>query len=496
MRELLEQLEENKNVRQNLSRLRQEIKTDGNKNVFLEWLDGREGILSAFLSHEDAKTRKNAALLLGAVGKAEFLPLLYSAYQAETQMFVKSSYLTAMENYDCTQYESQLRERMTQLTGMAIEEENKKHGAEEIRQLSTLLLSVEGVKTHRFTGDDRAYDIILLTNRNFQEVTLAQLRERCPLAKAKVFGPGIMARVPDLNWAGDIRTYQELLFVVGGLKTCPMDAEQAGSVIGAPELIDFLENSHEGRAPFYFRVELKSKMEEGKRGAFAKRLAAEIERASGRKLVNTTSNYELELRLIENKEGSFNVLVKLFTKRDERFSYRSHFLPSGIRPYYAALAVELARKYLKEGARVLDPFCGTGTMLIERYKAVKADTSYGVDIQAEAIEKARDNTRRAGQLIHYINRDFFDFTHEYLFDEIITDMPFQIGRVREGEIEAVYRRFFQKVSGLLKEDGVILLYSHDKKMVRQYSGNHGFRIVEEWEISMREGTYVFVLKSV
>ena len=46
-------------------------------------------------------------------------------------------------------------------------------------------------------------------------------------------------------------------------------------------------------------------------------------------------------------------------------------------------------------------------MLIERYKAVKASSTYGVDIQEDAIVKARINTRAAGQIIHYIKPGLF-----------------------------------------------------------------------------------------
>jgi tRNA G10 N-methylase Trm11 len=97
---------------------------------------------------------------------------------------------------------------------------------------------------------------------------------------------------------------------------------------------------------------------------------------------------------------------------------------------------------MKEGAQVLDPFCGAGTMLIERHKAVRAYTSYGVDIQEDAVRKARKNTEAAGMAAHYINRDFFQFRHDYLFDEVITDMPFQMGHVTEEEIYGLYLRFF------------------------------------------------------
>ena len=41
---------------------------------------------------------------------------------------------------------------------------------------------------------------------------------------------------------------------------------------------------------------------------------------------------------------------------------------------------------------------------------------------------------------HYINRDFFQFRHDYLFDEVITNMPFQMGHVTEAREAGLYLR--------------------------------------------------------
>ena len=148
---------------------------------------------------------------------------------------------------------------------------------------------------------------------------------------------------------------------------------------------------------------------------FVKKLSGQIEKLSGRKLINSTTNYEVELRLIENKEGNCNMRVKLFTLRDERFSYRREVISMSIRPVNAALTVALAKEYMKKDAQVLDPFCGVGTMLIERHKAVPANTSYGLDILEEAVDKAKINTEAAHQVIHYINRiSFASHTSIYL----------------------------------------------------------------------------------
>lgn len=495
IKETWNQVLKNQDVRQNLSKLRQEVKEGRGREEFISYLAGENDVLAGFLESEDAKTRKNVVLLMGDIGKQEYLEPLFEAYQRESQMFVRSAYLTAMKNLDYREYLEYFKERLEELSKAETTEENQKHVTEEIRELSAMIVTMEGVRKHLFRAWEETADIVLLTNRNFQEVTRTELKELEPHAKTKVFGAGVMARVENLNWVNQIRTYQELLFVVKGMQTCPMDPDKAAGVIVKSDLLKFMERSHEGEAPYYFRVELKSKMDRSKRSAFTRKLSARIEKLSGRKFINTTSNYEFEIRLIENKDGECNLLVRLFTLKDERFQYRKEASSASLKPVNAALTVKLAEKYMKENAQVLDPFCGVGTMLIERHKAVKAGTMYGLDIQEDAVEKARMNTEAAGQIAHYINRDFFDFKHEYLFDEIITDMPFKIGRTTKEEIGQLYAKFFASAGSFLKEDGTVILYSHDEEFVKKMAPENGFSIVDTFEISFKEGTYVFVLKT-
>lgn len=494
IKEAWEQIVQNREVRQNLSRLRGELKEFGGRAALAYQIAGSEDKLIALLHSEDAKTRKNAALLLGDLGGQEYLQPIYEAYEAENQMFVKSSYLAAMANFDYRQYLPGFKERLELLTKAERTTENQKHITEELRELSSLVMSLEGVKGHEFQGLHDAYELILLTNRNFPEVTDRDLKSFEPNARTRIFGAGIKAKVENLYWIDELRTYQELLFVIKGMHTCPMDADKAAEVIVKSDLLHFMTEGHKGKPPFYFRVEFKSKMELDKRSAFTKKLSARIEHLSERSFINTTSNYEFELRLIENKEGECNVLVKLYTIKDERFSYRKEVIPTSIKAVNAALSVALTRDYMKKDAQVLDPFCGVGTMLIERHKAVKAGTMYGLDIQEDAILKARSNTEGAGQIAHYINRDFFDFKHNYLFDEIITNMPFRIGRKTEDEIYELYVSFFSNAKNFLKEDGIMILYSHDEDYVKQMAASGGFMIEHEYEISMKEGTTVFVLR--
>lgn len=488
--ELYERLVNQTDIRQTLSEIRKEIKDKSKKIAFLYKLGNQYDILIGLLTHEDAKVRKNAALLIGELGIEKAIKALYDSYQVEDKLFIKSAYLNAMGKLDCSEYVNELKTRQKELLEQEIPLESKKHILEELRELSSILNQYEEIKRHDFIGYEEMSDLVLLTNRNYVSATLEQLEG----IQAKEFNAGIILKTNDLNRVLKIRTYQELLFRVPGMTTCSMDAFEAASIITKSSLLEFLTKRHKGEAPFYFRVEVKSKQEANKRSEFAKKLAQEIERESKRKLRNHTSNYEFEIRLIQNKEGNYNLLVKLYTIIDERFLYRKNVIASSIKPVNAALVMELSKDYLKEQANVLDPFCGVGTMLIERHKKVKANSMYGVDILEEAIEAARTNTKEAHQIAHYINRDFFDFSHDYLFDEVITNMPFQLGRVTKDDIENLYAKFFVKVKEHLKQNGIMILYSHDKELVISLSKKHGFKIKENFEISKKEGTNVLVLE--
>ena len=72
---------------------------------------------------------------------------------------------------------------------------------EEMR-LSALVVRAEGIKSHEFTGFDRPYDIVLLTNRNFAGLTQEELTALNPDAKSKVFGAGSQSQGDEFKMDG------------------------------------------------------------------------------------------------------------------------------------------------------------------------------------------------------------------------------------------------------------------------------------------------------
>ncbi len=506
LRATFQNIVENRDIRKNLILLKEMLREDGkqeshNREALLYVIAGRYEVFRDLLQNEDAKVRKNTALIMGELAVPEFTGILYEAYEKETQRFVKSSYLSAIRNMDYNELLPRLQTSYEIVKGIPVTEENKKHLGEELRLLEELLVNSAGEKKHIFVGFNNVNEMVLLCNRNHIHVTMEQLGK----IPKKDFTAGVMVRTKELREVLKIRTYRELLFAVDGVRTVPNDVLKAAKLLTDGSIYEFLKERHEGDEPYYFRLELKGKMDPEKRTSFIKKLSVEIEHLSERKLLNSVNHYEIEIRLIENKEGKFNILLRLYTLPEERFLYRKEVIAPSIHPANAALTAQLVKPYLVEEAQVLDPFCGVGTMLIERDLCVRAKTMYGLDIYGEAIEKARINTELVNRcglksedgghlVINYINRDFFDFKHSYLFDEIFTNMP-TVGRsMGEGELFTLYQKFFKRAYELLNDQGIIVLYSHHRDYVRKFADRKPYRIEKEFEISMMEKTYVYVIR--
>lgn len=490
MNTLLERLYKENNKRTLLSELRKGIKERENFGIVYDKVCEDTDFFMSLLSNEDPKTRKNAALLLGDLGIEEALDELWAAYEAETQLFVKSAYLSALSHLDYDILMPKLHERYTLLSSETLTEENRKHFEEELRVLNDMLVAREGINTHIFKGYLNEHDCILLTNRSYKDITANQLagEELLP------FSSGVRVKTSNLKKVLEIRTYSELLFVIPGMEICPANPDMLAAKIAASGLIEMLKADHKGLLPFYFRLEIKSRQPLDKKTVFAKRLASAIEQATNHTLINSPHDYEFELRMIEDKNGNYHTLIKYMTIPDVRFDYRQEHVSSSIKPSTAALLVELAKDYMVKDAQVLDPFCGVATMLIERQMVVKANTSYGIDTSLEAIEKAKQNTLNAGQIIHFVNRNFFTFTHEYLFDEIFTNMPWAIGKVSQHDINDIYRNFFIQAKSVLKPQGTIILYTHDADLAQYFGLLHGYTLKKSYPVLEKAGTALMIFQ--
>ena len=142
---LLTRLKDGIEIRQTLSKIRQAIKDEETFSDLYNIMWDQTNLLIPLLQSEDAKTRKNTALLMGDLAMDDFLEPLFTAYQKEETLFVRGSYLTAMKNFDYEELLPKLHKQYDKLCTQKTAEENKKHIEEEIRLLRELIIEEEGI---------------------------------------------------------------------------------------------------------------------------------------------------------------------------------------------------------------------------------------------------------------------------------------------------------------------------------------------------------------
>lgn len=484
MREVIEELLKQENTRQNLSRLRSLIKEHECKVQAYELLKEHDDLLISFLASEDAKIRKNAALLIGDLQISHLADDLFKAYESENTRFVKSSYLTALLQLDIPQLVPQLVDQKKLLEQTEITEENRKHVDEELREINKILIKYNGIKRHTPILEGVRAELLLTTNKLHREIVRRQL----PVKETKLHPLGVIVKTDNIRLIMKVRTYRQMYFMINTEGLLSGDEREMASQLWKSDMYDILRRMHREPGPFYYRIESSAD------GEFQSRLSAALDRLSGGKLINSANNYEIVIKLIQTRDGSYFPCLRLCSVKDDRFTYRKNVLSTSIHPSTAALLVELAKPYLKENAQIMDPFCGVGTMLIERKLAVPARDIYATDIYGDAIEMGRENARIAKTGINFIHRDFFDFKHDYKFDELITDMPVR-GKQTRSEMELFYERFFDKAKQILAKDGIIVMYSNEIGFVKkQIRLRPEYKLLQETCILDKKGFYLFVIR--
>ena len=483
------QIRKKENLRENLIDLRAALKQESKleHGVRPEW-DNQ--IFIDLLLNEDPKVRKNAALILGELEVKEALEPLFTAYMGEETLYIRADYLEAISKLDYLPVFPQLKLNYEELLQANVLEEAKKHYYEEMQILQKMIFEREPRQKPKFTELSKPVQVLVTTNRNHRELTAAQM----PEGKKLLSGNGIKMETDQLRDLMKLRTMEEVLVILPGCSNLKDTPREIAEGIIDSEIVSFLEGCHNQKAPFYFRVGIYGQFTLQERSNLSKRIAMELEMMSDQMLRNSPGDYDFELRCIPKKEGGYQVFLKLFTLADHRFTYRKEFVATSLKPQSAALLVKLAEPFLKKDGQILDPFCGVGTLLLERMKCVSAKEVYGLDIYGEAIEKAKINSVDIGANIHYINRDYYDFKHDYLFDEIITEFPAR-GKMSRDEMDELYEMFFNKSKEHLHNGGILVISSNEVGFIKKYLRlNKEYRLLKEFLIDQKQDIHEYILK--
>ena len=153
---------------------------------------------------------------------------------------------------------------------------------------------------------------------------------------------------------------------------------------------------------------------------------------------------------------------------DNRYPWRQRTISASIHPATAACLARYAKRFEKrERPRVLDPFCGCGSLLFAREKLGPCRVLMGVDKSGAAVESARINARAGKSRAAFVTKDILRFEGREGFDLILSNLPFG-NRVGSHEDNTrLYARFARRLLELLSPGGTAVLYTMEYTLLKK-----------------------------
>lgn len=207
------------------------------------------------------------------------------------------------------------------------------------------------------------------------------------------------------------------------------------------------------------------------------------------------TNPDNELRvLITNKKiyvGLKKAEINRVQFEKRKVQHRPFFSPISLHPRLARALVNLSE--VRKNETLLDPFCGTGGILIEA--GLIGAKLIGSDVEKKMIEGCKKTLEFYG-LKNYeliccdvgVIRDKINFV-----DAVVTDLPYGKSTTTKGEdIKNLYERAFENISKVLKEKRKAVIGLSNKERIVQ--GENYLSLIQKYEFRVhRSLTRYFVV---
>lgn len=200
-------------------------------------------------------------------------------------------------------------------------------------------------------------------------------------------------------------------------------------------------------------------------------LASGIQECCGWTYTPDDREADLNLRLFIEHEAAY-VGVRLARHALHERPYKKTQIAGSLKPSVAAALVMLVG--LKRGARVLDPFCGAGTILAEA-RAMGCD-AVGGDLSLEALAAAQMNTPDA-PLVCWDAGSLP--LREATFDAVVSNFPWGRQIAVDESLDVLSRRALSEIRRVLKPGSPAVLLTNDFQL-----GGNGFEVIQQIEISL------------
>ncbi|MGH7906615.1 MAG: methyltransferase domain-containing protein [Candidatus Binataceae bacterium] len=340
---------------------------------------------------------------------------------------------------------------------------------------------------------------IVQTQPGFEEIALDE-------AKARIAGARVVGRrlVPDRSGLGifaahhpngiaKLRTAEDIFALVGyrnglGAERSALDKMRAAIrdmpmfEWALPARVMLAPGSRAGRR-LGFRVIARMTGEREFRRADFKRIVERgmLERGDHVwRLDEERADLEIWANLIDQE------LIVAVRLSDDRIRHRGLKIvdrPGALRPALAAALAWLSHP--SDEDIVLDPFCGTASILIERARMGRYTMLYGFDRDSAAIEAARANVgpRYKPIELHVSDAGAIPLDNHSV-TKIIANLPWGVQYGSHGDNRRLYPRIMAEFRRVLAREGRIVLLTGETRLIRELAAGGALTVEREIRVSI------------
>ena len=284
------------------------------------------------------------------------------------------------------------------------------------------------------------------------------------------------------DWIDRVRLFEQMRFdAVQSCSVIPSDSMAPVWVEAALQsgLPDIVSSCTQGARRFAVRVEGATKIASRQLVAVARALEDRLNAVSSEgegtdQWVNDPRTEDWVFVFTETQKGYFPSLRLDRRLWDRRFEYRGKLVPAASKPTVAAFLAEWAGR-LPDGARILDPFCGSGMELIECGIRFPTARLFGGDTSGEALDAAKQNVIAAGVVVQDFREcDVSEWTSGG-FNLVVTNPPFG-KRARVDDVVRLLETFLKTTAARLVPGGQVVWICPQPKRCTRFAAGLGLML--------------------
>lgn len=173
----------------------------------------------------------------------------------------------------------------------------------------------------------------------------------------------------------------------------------------------------------------------------------------------------------------------------KRFDGRPYLRSVALQPPMAQALLRLAGIPEDQPVRLHDPFCGSGTILIEAAQTYPQIDLSGSDRYEEATEGSQQNMAHFGladriPITQVDVRDLSQYIDAESLDYVVTNPPFGLRMAQKVDLKAFYLHALQEIAHVLRPGGRLVLLMLKAAIFRQALSKAPFRLIKVLKVQV------------